>query len=82
MTGGPLSLNFRSTALSGVAEAAGDDVALDGLEACTGAIGTSGTSPQINAMTKCRNQCLDMGKTTRTLGPAVYRGQINPCKRG
>ena len=75
ITGGPLSLNFVSTALSAGA-AAVSGFAVDGLEACAGAIGTSGASPQISAAAKCRNRCLDMGKTKRTLGPAAHAGQI------
>src|SRR5438309_3752518 len=75
MTGGPLSLNFRSTALSGAAAGTGDDTPFDGLDACTGAAGMSTASTQTNAMTKCRNRCEDICKTTGTLGPMACRGQ-------
>ena len=79
ITGGPLSLNFVSTALSGAAEAAGV-FTLDRFEAWTGAAGISGASPQINATAECSNQCLDMGKATRTL--ASRPTQVNNvCER-
>src|SRR5438445_6025162 len=41
----------------------------------------SGTRPHTKAKTKCRSDCLEVGKTTRTLGPAAHEGQINGCKR-
>src|SRR5882672_1152585 len=81
MTGGPLSLNFVSTALSAGAPTV-TGLAIDGLEACTGANETSGASPQISAAVKCRNRCLDMGKTKRTLGPPARAGQITVAERG
>jgi hypothetical protein len=63
MVGEGLSLNFRSTALSGLAAAAAVDAELVGDEANTGAAGISGTSPQIDARTKWRNHWCDMGKS-------------------
>ena len=40
-----------------------------------------GTTVQIVAATKWRNQRLDIGKTTGTLGLAAYPGQLKRCKR-
>src|SRR6266849_2086492 len=79
ITGGPLSLNFRSTALSGIAEVRVDTWV--GVDACTGPTETKGTAMKTVAATKWRSQRLDIGKTTGTLGPTAYRGQLNRCKR-
>ena len=79
ITGGPLSLNLVSTAFSTGAEAAGA-FEPERLIAWTGAAGISGASPQINATAECSNQCLDMGKATRTL--ASRPTQVNNvCER-
>src|SRR5713226_5244556 len=78
ITGGPLSLNFRSTALSGIAEVRVDTV---GGDACTGPTEIRGTAIKTVAATKWRSQRLDIGKTTGTLGPTAYQGQIKGCKR-
>src|SRR5436309_5703965 len=74
ITGGPLSLNFVSTLLSRGACAV-SELAACGAAACTGAGGISGANPQISAVAKCKNRWRDMGKATRTLGPAAGGGQ-------